>query len=99
MADFKTKDILIEHSNALRALLRASREKDKEADKHIKGAVNHIKSLLKAVEKYKPQDLPPETKDRAEKAVAFLQSGEIDEGRAVLLEMGRAFDDFLHSQS
>jgi len=99
MENFKIKDVLVEHSNALRALLRASRAKDKEADKHIKGAVNHIKSLLKTVEKYKPQDLPPETKDRAEKAVAFLNNGEIDEGRSVLLEMGRAFDDFLHTQS
>jgi hypothetical protein len=99
MADFKIKDVLVEHSNALRALLRASRAKDKEADKHIKSAVNHITLLLKAIEKYKPQDLPPEIKVRAEKAVAFLKSGEIDEGRALLLEMGRAFDDFLHSQS
>lgn len=97
MENFKIKDILIEHSNALRALLRASRVRGKEADRHIKSAVNHVNLLLKAVGKYKPEDLPPEIKARAEQAVAFLQSGEIDEGRSVLLEMGRAFDDFLHS--
>lgn len=99
MAEFKIKDVLVEHSNALRALLQASRAHDREADRHVKSAVNHITSLLKAINKYKPQDLPPETKVRAEKAVSFLKSGEIDEGRAVLLEMGRAFDDFLHSRS
>lgn len=95
MHDFKIKDILIEHSNALRALLRASRSQGKEADAQVKNAVNHVKSLLKLLEKYEPQEVPPETKVRAEKAVSSLASGDIDEGRAVLLEMGRQFDDFI----
>jgi len=97
MENFKINDVLIEHSNALRELLRASRAHGNETEKHIKRAVNHVKSLLRAIEKYEPQDLPEGTKARTEKAITYLESGEIDEGRAVLLEMGRAFDDFLHT--
>lgn len=95
MENFKIKDILIEHSNALRALLRASRASDREADNHVNGAVNHMKSMLRLLEKHEPHDVPPGTREQAERAISNLLSGDIDEGRATLLEMGRAFDDFL----
>lgn len=96
MEDFKIKDILIEHSNALRELLRESRAHEKGKERHIKGAINHVKLLLKSIDKYEPQDLPPDTKERSEQAIDHLEKGDIDEGRAVLLEMGRVFDDFVH---
>ncbi len=95
MENIKIKDILIEHSNALRELLRASRAHSKDEAKHINGAVNHIKSMIRSLSKYTPEDVPPETRERAEKAVNHLGNGDIDEGRAVLLEMGRQFDEFL----
>jgi hypothetical protein len=95
MHDFKIKDVLIEHSNALREMLRASRAHNKDEAKHIKVAVNHVKSMIRLLDKYSTEDVPPETRERAGKAVSYLENGDIDEGRAVLLEMGRRFDDFL----
>ena len=98
MEDFKIKDVLIEHSNALRELLRSSRAHGKEEEKHIKRAVGHVRMLLTAVDRHEPQDVPADTKERAEKAIEYVESGDIDEGRAVLLEMGRIFDDFVHGR-
>jgi hypothetical protein len=95
MESFKIKDILVEHSNALRALLRASRAEGKEADAHVRTAVSHVKLLLKAFGNHDPSDVPPQTEALAKKSITYLESGEVDEARAVLLEMGRSFDDFL----
>ncbi len=95
MGTIKIQDILIEHSNALRALLKASRSHGKEAENHIKSAAGNVRSVLESLDKYGPDDVPPETRERAENAVAYLENGNVDEARVILLEMGRAFDDFL----
>jgi len=95
MGTIKIQDILIDHSNALRALLNASRSYGQEAEKHIKSAVSNVRSVLDALDKYGPDDIPPKTKERAENVITYLENGNVDEARVILLEMGRTFDEFL----
>jgi len=97
METFKIKDILVEHSNALRELLKASRSYGNDAEPHVQAAVKHVKEILDALKKYKKDEVPPKTKERAEQVIEYLTHNHVEEGRTILLEMGRAFDDFLKS--
>jgi hypothetical protein len=89
----RIKDILTEHSNAMRALFRAVRVEGDRKEKEIGLAIKHLEKLKEMQKKYDEAYLPELLTDSVDKAISALETGDLDSARETLLLMGREFDN------
>jgi hypothetical protein len=88
----RIKDILIEHSNAMRALYRAVRAEGEGKQQEINLSIRHLETLKEMQKKYDETSLPKLLTESINKTISALESDDLDGARETLLLIGREFD-------